>query len=116
MPEKLIDPYGRVINYLRLSVTEHCNLNCVYCRAGQEGSQVAIGKKFLTMEECIAIAEAAAELGMTRIRLTGGEPLVHPDILEIISRLSRISGIKDLSLSTNAVLLESMAFKLARRA
>ncbi len=111
--EKLIDPFGRTINYLRLSITEHCNLNCFYCRSEPEGCRAVTKDKILTAEECLNIAEAAVELGMTRIRLTGGEPLVHPDITDIIFRLSRIDGLKDLSLTTNGVFLETMAFKLA---
>jgi cyclic pyranopterin phosphate synthase len=111
--EKLVDPYGRIINYLRLSVTEHCNLNCVYCRSEQQVCRAGVKEEVLTIQECLAIAEAAVELGMTRIRLTGGEPLVHPDILDIISGISRMDGLMDLSMTTNAVLLDSMAFKLA---
>ncbi len=114
MLKKLVDPYGRVINYLRLSVSEQCNLNCVYCRRSEpKGCRAGKEKKFLTIKECVTIAEAAVNLGMTRIRLTGGEPLVHPNITDIVSRLSRMEGLKDLSLSTNGILLENMAFKLA---
>ncbi|NLL57279.1 MAG: radical SAM protein, partial [Firmicutes bacterium] len=97
MLEKLVDPYGRIINYLRLSVTEHCNLNCVYCRSEQQVCRAGVKEEVLTIQECLAIAEAAVELGMTRIRLTGGEPLVHPDILDIISGISRMDGLMDLS-------------------
>ncbi|HHU76258.1 MAG TPA: radical SAM protein, partial [Firmicutes bacterium] len=113
MPEKLIDPYGRTIDYLRLSITEQCNLNCVYCRSESKNCRMGTVEKGLTVKECTAIAEAAVGLGMKRIRLTGGEPLVHPGILDIISHLSSLDGLEDLSLTTNGTLLEGMAGKLA---
>jgi cyclic pyranopterin phosphate synthase len=113
LPEKLIDPYGRTIDYLRLSITEQCNLNCVYCRSESKNCRMGTVEKGLTVKECTAIAEAAVGLGMKRIRLTGGEPLVHPGILDIISHLSSLDGLEDLSLTTNGTLLEGMAGKLA---
>ncbi len=113
MPQKLIDPYGRVISYLRLSVTERCNLSCIYCRSNPLECGKGQGKEMLTVDDCLNIGQAAVELGMTRIRLTGGEPLVRPDILKIITGLSAIPGLKDLSLTTNGIYLDKMAFDLA---
>lgn len=113
MSEKLIDPFGREITYLRLSVTEQCNLNCFYCRPEPDGNVAEIKRELLTVDEFKMIAEAAVELGMTRIRLTGGEPLLRPDITDIVSELSGIEGLKDLSLTTNGNFMEKMAFKLA---
>ena len=72
MPQKLIDPYGRVISYLRLSVTERCNLSCIYCRSNPLECGKGQGKEMLTVDDCLNIGQAAVELGMTRIRLTGG--------------------------------------------
>lgn len=109
----LIDPYGRKISYLRLSVTERCNLSCIYCRSHPLECGKELGKELLTLENCLNIGQAAAELGITKIRLTGGEPLLRPDILKIISGLAAVPGLKDLSLTTNGIFLDSMAFDLA---
>lgn len=113
MPEKFIDPYGRDVNYLRLSVTEQCNLSCFYCRSNPLECGKKGGKALLSVEDIKSIAEVAVGLGITRIRLTGGEPLIRFDIIEIIEALSAIHGLNDLSLTTNGILLEKMAFKLA---
>jgi len=109
----LIDPYGREISYLRLSVTERCNLSCIYCRSHPLECDKKPGKELLTVENCLNIGQAAVESGITRIRLTGGEPLMRPDILKIISGLSAIPGLKDLSLTTNGIFLDRLAFDLA---
>ncbi|NMB34882.1 MAG: GTP 3',8-cyclase MoaA [Firmicutes bacterium] len=113
MSGRLIDPYGREISYLRLSVTERCNLSCIYCSANPLECAKKMGKDLLTVESCLAIGQAAVELGMTKIRLTGGEPLMRADILDIISGLSAIPGLKDLSLTTNGIFLDDMASELA---
>jgi cyclic pyranopterin phosphate synthase len=111
--QKFTDSYGREVNYLRLSVTEQCNLSCFYCRStpGECGKET--GKELLTVENCLTIGQVAVDLGITRIRLTGGEPLLRPDILDITGGLAAIPGLKDLSLTTNGILLEKIAFKLA---
>jgi cyclic pyranopterin phosphate synthase len=111
--ERLIDPFGRQITYLRLSVTEQCNLKCFYCRPEPDSNVAEMSRELLTVDEFKLIAEAAVSLGMTRIRLTGGEPLLRPDILNIVSELSAIDGLKDLSLTTNGIFMENMAFQLA---
>ncbi|RJX27961.1 MAG: GTP 3',8-cyclase MoaA [Dethiobacter sp.] len=113
MLQKFTDSYGREVNYLRLSVTEQCNLSCFYCRStpGECGKET--GKELLTVENCLTIGQVAVDLGITRIRLTGGEPLLRPDILDITGGLAAIPGLKDLSLTTNGILLEKIAFKLA---
>lgn len=113
MSEKLIDPFDREISYLRLSVTEHCNLNCFYCRPEPDSNVTEISRELLTVDEFKMIAGVAVALGMTRIRLTGGEPLLRPDILGIVSALSAIDGLKDLSLTTNGIFMGKMAFQLA---
>lgn len=114
MKKKLADSYGREVNYLRLSVTEQCNLSCFYCRTDPAGCSPGPEELLLSAAEIFVIGQAAVELGMTRIRLTGGEPLLRPDILEIARNLSGIAGLQDLSLTTNGILLEETAFELAR--
>lgn len=108
----LIDPFGRTINYLRISITDRCNLRCAYCLPAS-GTQWLPREELLTADEIVRVAEAAANLGVSRIRLTGGEPLVRPDALEIVSRIATLPGIQDVSLTTNAILLENMAQPLA---
>lgn len=108
----LIDRFGRSITYLRISVTDRCNLRCVYCRP-EKGAQWQARENQLSVEEIARIVETAAQVGVKRIRLTGGEPLIRPDILEIVARLASIPGIEEVSLTTNAMLLERFAQPLA---
>lgn len=104
----LIDPLGRVIDYVRLSVTDKCNLRCTYCMpAGNRAFERR--EDCLTFDEVERVIRAFAELGVRRVRITGGEPLVRKDISRLASRLSALPGVEDLSLSTNAVLLASQA-------
>jgi cyclic pyranopterin phosphate synthase len=109
----LIDPFGRAINYLRISLTDRCNLRCAYCLPASGVSWLP-RDDFLTADEIVRVAEAAAGLGVSKIRLTGGEPLIRPDVLEIVARIAAIPTIEDLSLTTNATLLEKMAKHLAK--
>ncbi len=102
------DAFGREINYLRVSVTERCNLNCVYC--GKE--ECAKRDSELTPGQIEKIVRAAAACGVTKVRLTGGEPLVRDDICEIARRIRGIPGIKTLSLTTNGVYLQKYAAAL----
>lgn len=113
MSRRLVDPYGREISYLRLSVTERCNLSCIYCSSNPLECAKKMGQDLLTVDSCLAIGQVAVGLGMSRIRLTGGEPLMRTDILDIVSGLSVIPGLKDLSLTTNGIFLDKMAFDLA---
>jgi cyclic pyranopterin phosphate synthase len=113
LSKKIFDPFGREVNYLRLSVTEHCNLNCFYCSSNPGECVAGSRRELLTPESITVIGQAAVELGITKIRLTGGEPLVRPDIVEIVRRLANIEGLKDLSLTTNGILLEGLASRLA---
>ena len=108
----LTDRFGRPITYLRISVTDRCNLRCVYCLP-ETGVQWQPRESQLSADEIARITEAAAQAGVTRIRLTGGEPLVRPDIVEIVRRLSSIPGIQEVSLTSNAMLLEKLARPLA---
>ena len=107
-----IDPFGRAITYLRISLTDRCNLRCVYCMP-KEGLQWQPRADQLSAEEIVRVVEAAASGGVKRVRLTGGEPLVHPDVVEIVRRIASIPAIEDVSLTTNAVLLERLAQPLA---
>src|SRR3972149_10262882 len=109
--EKLIDTYKRRIDYLRISVTDRCNLRCVYCMPA-EGIQLIEPNEILRYEEFLRIARIAVERGITKIRVTGGEPLVRKGIIEFIKELSSIKGLRDLSLTTNGVLLKEFAGRL----
>ena len=108
----LIDPFGRAINYLRISITDRCNLRCVYCLP-ENGVKWMTQDKLLTADEIIEVVRVAAELGITKVRLTGGEPLVREDLLSIVERIAKISGITDLSLTTNAIRLAELAKPLS---
>ncbi len=109
---KFIDTFGRVITYLRISLTDRCNLRCVYCMP-KEGLQWQARADQLSVDEIVRVVEAASKGGVSRVRLTGGEPLVHPHIIEIVRRLSSINGIEEVSLTTNAMLLARLAQPLA---
>lgn len=104
----MIDNYGRKINYLRVSVTKRCNLNCSYCGAKNEKSQE------LTPEQIEKIVRIFAFFGITKVRLTGGEPLVREDICEIAERISNIDGIKKLAVTTNGINLKKTAESLKK--
>ena len=108
----LIDSYQRKIDYLRVSVTDRCNLRCVYCMPA-EGIDTMSCKDILSYEEMIRIIRVAAAHGVTKVRITGGEPLVRKNISNFINKISKIKGIKDLSLTTNGVLLKNFARNLA---
>jgi len=104
----LIDNYARRIRYLRLSVTDRCNLRCRYCMP-EEGVQWLPHEGIMRYEEFLRIIRLCVRRGVDKVRLTGGEPLVRKGILDFIPRIREIEGIKDLSLTTNGVLLEPMA-------
>lgn len=105
------DDFGRSIDYLRLSVTDKCNLRCQYCMP-EAGVPSRDHGSILRVEECVAIAEAAVRLGVSKIRITGGEPLVRRGILEICRGVGAIPGLKELCLTTNGLLLERYAESL----
>ncbi|MBI5970388.1 MAG: GTP 3',8-cyclase MoaA [Deltaproteobacteria bacterium] len=104
----LVDGYKRKIDYLRVSITDRCNLRCVYCMP-PEGIELMESKNILRYEEILRIAGIAAKNGVTKIRLTGGEPLVRKGLLDFIRKLSEVPGVEDLSLTTNGVLLKGFA-------
>lgn len=98
------DSYGRTIDYMRISITDHCNLRCIYCRPKEE--KIGPEEEILTLDEIKTIGEAAAELGIRKIKITGGEPLVRKDCPEVISTLKAADGIDQVTLTTNGVLLK----------
>jgi cyclic pyranopterin phosphate synthase len=105
----LSDGFGRRIDYLRISLTERCDLRCAYCRPYPSSPRTSD----LTGDDVAAIAEAAVRVGIARIRLTGGEPLLRNDLTAIVSRLRRLPGLEDLALTTNGQLLADRAADLA---
>jgi cyclic pyranopterin phosphate synthase len=107
------DGYGREINYLRISITDRCNLRCVYCMP-MDGMTFVPGPELLTPEEIERVGQAAADAGFRKIRLTGGEPTLRQDVVEIVQRLGRIHGIDELVMTTNGLRLPWIAEPLAR--
>ena len=105
---RLKDGFGRHINYLRLSVTDLCNLRCNYCMPA-EGIKKLAHNEVLRHHEFVAVAEAAVSLGLTKIRITGGEPLVKKSIVTLTQKLGAIDGLETLAMTTNATLLEPVA-------
>jgi cyclic pyranopterin phosphate synthase len=109
----VIDKFGRIHDSLRISVTDRCNIRCFYCMP-EEGAVFSDRAGILTYEEIERFVRAAVPLGITKVRLTGGEPLVRRDLPSLVARLSAIPGLQDLALTTNAVLLEQHAEALYR--
>ena len=109
----LIDNYHRHISYLRISLTDRCNLRCIYCMP-PEGISLLDHREVLTLEEIERIASAAARMGISRIRITGGEPLVRKGVIELAGDLLKLPGIEDVSLTTNGILLTEHAAALRR--
>lgn len=104
----MLDKYDRDINYLRVSITERCNLRCTYCRP-KEGISLKGHDDILRYEEIIRIVSQAVNMGMIKVRLTGGEPLVRRGFVEFARDLKKIPGLQDISLTTNGILLERYA-------
>jgi cyclic pyranopterin phosphate synthase len=108
----LIDPFQRSITYLRVSVTDRCNLRCVYCMP-EEGVPFLPRREILTLEEIARVVRVAAGMGLRRVRLTGGEPLVRNDIVKLVRWIAETPGIEDVSLTTNGMILDTYAHELA---
>src|ERR1035438_1954478 len=104
----LLDSFGRVHDSLRISVTDRCNIRCFYCMP-ETGAQFVDRGEILSFEEIERFVRIAVKLGVTKLRVTGGEPLVRRDLPLLIRRLTAIPGIRDLALTTNGVLLEELA-------
>ena len=107
MSNSLIDPFGRKVDYLRLSVTDRCNLRCTYCMA--EDMTFLPRQQILSLEELRDVASAFVELGVRKIRLTGGEPLIRRDIIKLVSAVSVLPGLDEVTMTTNGMLLPKMA-------
>lgn len=107
----MLDRYGRNIDYLRISVIDHCNLRCVYCMP-LSGVRLTPSAELLTPAEIERVVQAAAAVGFRKIRLTGGEPTLRADLSEIVRRCAAVSGIAEVSLTTNGVLLPRMIDEL----
>ena len=108
----MIDRCGRNIDYLRISVTDRCNLRCIYCMP-EEGIRLTEREKILQEPEIIRVCKVMAELGITKIKITGGEPLVRSRIPELIYQIKEISGIEKVTLTTNGILLKGQMKALA---
>jgi len=107
----LIDNHNRKINYLRLSVTDLCNLRCLYCMPG-EGVEKKCHNQIFRIEELVDLVRTAAELGVKKVRLTGGEPLIRRGNLVLVEQIKAIPGIDELTLTTNGLLLSDQAAAL----
>ncbi|PCJ49570.1 MAG: GTP 3',8-cyclase MoaA [Gammaproteobacteria bacterium] len=105
---KYVDPFGRSIDYVRLSVTDRCDLRCFYCMP-KGYKEFEEPEDWLTFDEIERVISAFASLGIKRVRITGGEPLVRKNLADLTTRLSKVSGVEDMSLSTNAVKLAKHA-------
>ena len=111
--QPLLDSFGRVHDNLRISVTDRCNIRCFYCMP-EEGVTFVDRRQILDFEEIERFARIAVTLGITKLRITGGEPLVRRGLPDLVRRLASIGGIRDLALTTNGVLLAEMAEPLYR--
>lgn len=105
------DRFGREIDYMRISVIDSCNLNCYYCNP-QDNNKNCKAINILSVKKVLCIVRAATRIGITHFRLTGGEPLLHPQIDEMVSQIKKIPGVRSVSLTTNAVLLAQHAKQL----
>ena len=110
LPRELIDDFGRRVNYVRISVTDRCDFRCVYCMS--EEMTFLPRAQVLTLEELALVARAFVELGVEKIRLTGGEPLVRRDIDSLVAQVGSLSGLKDFAMTTNGASLPKYADRL----
>ena len=111
--KKLIDSYNRQLNYLRISVTDRCNLNCTYCRPRNRILKLS-HNEILSYEEILRLVRVGIGIGINKVRVTGGEPLVRKGIYDFLVSLKALKGLEDISLTTNAVLLEENLEKLQK--
>jgi GTP 3',8-cyclase len=108
----LCDSFQRGISYLRISVTDRCNLRCVYCMP-PEGVPLVSHREILSFEEIRLVVRAAVELGVDKVRITGGEPLVRPGIVDLVKMIAEVEGVREVSMTTNGMLLGQYAERLA---
>lgn len=109
----MLDKYNRKINYLRISVTDRCNLRCVYCMP-ENGVPLLKHDDILSFDEIVTVTKIAVQKGIDKIRITGGEPLVRKGIVDLIRMIGKIEGISDFSMTTNAILLDQFAEDLKK--
>jgi len=108
---KLIDGYSRNLNYLRISITDRCNLRCIYCAPREDFPRLA-HEDILRYEEILRLVNIAVGLGISKVRVTGGEPLIRKGVYEFLARLNAIEGLSDVSLTTNGVFLKDNIEKI----
>ncbi len=111
-PSQLIDRFGRTVNYVRISVTDRCDFRCVYCMS--EEMEFLPRAKILTLEELGMIARAFVELGVSKVRFTGGEPLVRNNVLDLLDKVGQLPGLREMVLTTNGSQLTRMAADLKK--
>ena len=112
MSAPVLDSYGREISYLRVSVTDRCNLRCVYCMP-EEGVAALSHDDVLRLEEIAHLVRIGVSMGIRNVRLTGGEPLVRKGIVDLVGQIRAIDGIESITMTTNGVALAQMAGALA---
>ena len=104
----MLDKEGREINYLRISITDLCNLRCKYC-IPEEGVNKKCHSEILSFEEIEEVVKTSAKLGINKIRITGGEPLVRKGIVDLVKKIARVPGINEVAMTTNGTLLKQLA-------
>jgi len=109
---ELVDEFGRRVTYMRVSITDKCNLRCVYCMP-EEGVNAKTHGEMLTMEEFARVVRVASALGISRVRITGGEPLARKGVVSLVRAVAAVPGIRDISMTTNATMLAPVADELA---
>ena len=112
LPAKLVDQFGRTVDYIRLSITDRCDFRCVYCMA--EDMTFLPRDEVLSLEECARLVKVFVRLGVSKVRITGGEPLVRKNALWLFEEVGKLSGLKELVLTTNGSQLESQAIALKK--
>ncbi len=108
----MYDSFNRKINYLRVSVTDRCNLRCTYCMPA-EGVPLMAHTDILSFEEIVKVVRFGVENGITKVRITGGEPLVRKGIVQLVEQIAALKGVKDIGMTTNGILLKAFAADLA---
>src|SRR5512142_1465082 len=109
----MLDSFGRKIHYLRISLTDRCNLRCIYCMP-EQAAEFHSREEVLTDDELLRVVNLFAQLGFDRVRLTGGEPTVRANLVSLVEGMNRIPGIHEIAMTTNAMLLAKIAEPLAR--
>ncbi|MCR4433215.1 MAG: radical SAM protein [Caldiserica bacterium] len=107
------DSFGRTIDYLRISLTDRCNLRCIFCMP-EEGVPLLSHEEILRIEEILAVTREMASMGLKRVRLTGGEPLLRRGFIDLVREMRSIPGIEEITLTTNGTLLKDLAEPLKR--